>query len=211
VLERYGPSFYSADFLYNGKNWFLIEINDRPGVPSLAQDNPAGSVAQFFEIFADFIQSTIKKNQRGHDRISIFEKVDIVDADINGVPAKIDTGAYGSSIWATDIRIEPNQQLSFVLFGEPSPFYTGERICLSNFKVARVKSSMGEVQTRYKVRLTVRLAGRKLTTWFNLSDRSHNLQPILIGRKTVNDRFMVYTGVKRRQRVEMKNQKGEKI
>ena len=35
-----------------------------------------------------------------------------------GVPAKIDTGADGSAVWASNIRVDKNGVLKFSLFGE---------------------------------------------------------------------------------------------
>lgn len=44
-IEEYGNRYYSADFIYDGKKWFLLEINDRPGVPGHYQ-GPQADILQ---------------------------------------------------------------------------------------------------------------------------------------------------------------------
>ncbi len=38
-LEKYGNRYYSVDFVYDGSRWYLLEINDRPGVPARFQSD----------------------------------------------------------------------------------------------------------------------------------------------------------------------------
>jgi len=108
-----------------------------------------------------------------------------------GVPAKIDTGADSSSIWASDIHMSKDGTLSFKLFAEGSPFYTGETISTQSYKVALVRSSSGHEQMRYRAELSVRVKGRRLRILFNLADRSRNAFPILIGRRSLKGKFVV--------------------
>lgn len=117
-------------------------------------------------------------------------KINII-GHANGVPAKIDTGADSSAIWATNIHMSADGILHFTLFGEGSPYYTGEVLTRKDFKVAQVASSSGHVQIRYRVTLPIRLGGRRIRTLFNLSDRSENKFPILLGRRTITGKFLV--------------------
>jgi hypothetical protein len=117
-------------------------------------------------------------------------KINII-GHAQGVPAKIDTGADSSSIWASNISIDKKGMLHFTLFGEGSEFYTGEVISRKDFKVAQVASSTGHTQIRYRTHLTVRLGGKKIRVLFNLSDRSGNKFPILVGRRTIVGKFLV--------------------
>jgi hypothetical protein len=114
--------------------------------------------------------------------------------DIGGrkdVPAKIDTGADSSAIWASNIRVGKDNILRFSLFGEGSPFYNGKIFKRSDFEVAAVRSSKGEEQIHYRARFTIKLAGRKIRVLFNLYDRSRNNFPVLIGRRTLQGRFII--------------------
>lgn len=116
--------------------------------------------------------------------------VDVV-SHIDAVPAKIDTGADSSAIWATNIKVSRKGQLSFTLLGESSPLYTGEVIKRQHFTMAVVRSSSGHEQVRYRVELPVRVLGKRIRANFFLSDRSRNDFPILLGRRTLNKKFLV--------------------
>lgn len=107
------------------------------------------------------------------------------------VPAKIDTGADGSSVWASNIRIDKNGVLKFSLFGEGSPYYNGKIFKRTDYSVAKVRSTSGHEQIRYRTHLTVIIKGRKIKTLFNLSDRAKNNYPVLIGRRTIAGKFLV--------------------
>lgn len=108
-----------------------------------------------------------------------------------GVPAKVDTGADSSAIWASDIMMLDDATLVFKLFGEGSEFYTGKVIKKENYKAVIVRSSNGQEQARYKVVLGVEIEGRKIKAEFTLSDRSLNVFPVLIGRRTLRGKFLV--------------------
>ena len=114
--------------------------------------------------------------------------------DVGGyfdIPAKIDTGADSSSIWASNFKIDENGFLNFTLFDKTSPFYDGRIFKRSEYRVAVVRSATGEEQIRYRTHITLSLGGKKIRTLFSLSDRSRNNFPILIGRRTVNRKFLV--------------------
>ncbi len=112
-------------------------------------------------------------------------------AGIKKVPAKIDTGADSSSVWASNIQINAQNQLEFCLFGPESPFYTGEVLTAKDYKVQRVRNSTGQVTVRYRVSLPMTAVGKRIKASFTLYDRSSNNFPILIGRKTLKNRFLV--------------------
>ena len=108
-----------------------------------------------------------------------------------GVPAKIDTGADSSSIWASDIKIKKDGTLIFKLFGQGSEFYTGKVFKRTDYQVAVIRSSTGAEQVRYRTHLAIKIAGRKIRVLFNLSDRSRNNYKILIGKRTIANKFVV--------------------
>ncbi|MGH7239631.1 MAG: hypothetical protein ACREHG_06145, partial [Candidatus Saccharimonadales bacterium] len=62
------------------------------------------------------------------DFIGHNELVDFPELKFSGVPAKIDTGADSSAIWASSIKLDVKGVLSAVLFGNESQFFTGETI-----------------------------------------------------------------------------------
>lgn len=125
--------------------------------------------------------------------ISRDEPIDIVDTAL-GVPAKIDTGAFRSSIHATDIKISRPKDgpavLRCKLLGHPCsavprPFET------TRFNTVQVRSSNGQEETRYEVTLRIKMGKKLFNTSFTLADRSHNLYPILVGRHALKHRFLV--------------------
>ena len=107
------------------------------------------------------------------------------------VPAKVDTGADSSAVWASDIFVDKENILHFKLFGKKSKYYTGIEHTTKNFSVARTKSSLGETAIKFRVKLPIMIAGHKITTSFGLSDRSTHNYPILIGRRTLSGKFLV--------------------
>ncbi len=119
------------------------------------------------------------------------EAVDFAGYSRRKVPAKIDTGADSSSVWVTNIRVDKNGVLRFNLFGEGSPYYTGKTIKRENYKVAVVRSASGHEQIRYRTQFSLRIGGKRIRALFNLSDRSRNRFPVLIGRRTLSGKFVV--------------------
>ncbi len=109
----------------------------------------------------------------------------------DNIPAKIDTGADSSSIWVSHLRVDKDGVLKFRLFGEDSPFYNGKVVKRKEFKVAVVRSATGEEQVRYRTYFTLKIAGKKIKVLFNLSDRSNNNFPVLIGRRSISGKFLV--------------------
>lgn len=118
-------------------------------------------------------------------------KVSFPAEHIRGVPAKIDTGADSSSIWASELHIDDDYTLHFVLFAKDSPYYSGKVHTTKAYKVRLVRSSNGTAQVRYSVKLTVTLGGRKVRGSFTLADRSNNTFPVLIGCKLLYRKFLV--------------------
>ncbi len=123
------------------------------------------------------------------DIIGATEFVEI--AGIKNIPAKVDTGADTSSIWASKINIEKDGTLNFVLFDNNSPLYTGEKLTSIDYTIKKVRSSHGDTQIRYSVPLELRIGNKILTTKFTLANRSRNNFPVLIGRRTINGNFLV--------------------
>ena len=117
--------------------------------------------------------------------------VDFIAEHIPDVPAKIDTGADSSSIWASDLHIDDNGHLSYKLFAKGSVYYTGKTHATSDYDIVLVKSAHGSQQVRYRTKILVSIDGRKIRGTFTLADRSKNTYPVLIGCKTLYKKFIV--------------------
>lgn len=122
--------------------------------------------------------------------IGTTEFIDLPDLGIFGVPAKVDTGADSSAIWASDIRMEDGV-LSFKLFAPSSAYFTNEEISVRTFKMASVKNSFGHAEFRYKVRVKIQLGKWAHMRWVTLADRSRSTYPILLGKNFLRNNFVV--------------------
>ena len=117
----------------------------------------------------------------------------IISIPVGGLydlPAKVDTGADGSSIWATKIKVKDGV-LEFCLLGPSSDNYSGQVVKTKDFKIVRVHNSFGHSEIRYKVTLSVLLEGHKVRARFTLANRNVKSYPALIGRRLLNRRFIV--------------------
>lgn len=122
--------------------------------------------------------------------IGTTEIIDLLDDGFFDVPAKIDTGADSSAIWASNIRLEDGK-LYFNFFAPGSALYRDEPVVSTAFRTTTVKNSFGVKEFRYKVRIRVRLGKHKLNRWFSLADRSNNTYPILLGKNFLKNKFVV--------------------
>jgi hypothetical protein len=118
------------------------------------------------------------------------ERISFPEYGIEQVHARIDTGAKTSSVWASDVQ-EKDGQLEVLFFSADSPHYTGEKVTFDDYEETVVASSNGHAQRRFKVRLLVKIKGKKVRAWFTLADRSTQVYPVLIGRNVLLGKFVV--------------------
>jgi hypothetical protein len=118
------------------------------------------------------------------------EEVALPELGLEVVCARVDTGAKTSAIWVSKVA-ETDKGLEVVFFGKKTREYTGKKIVFPTYSETVVASSNGAVERRYKVRLLVVVAGRRIRAWFTLADRSAQVYPILIGRNVLRGKFIV--------------------
>ena len=193
VQEHISLGFMAVDFLIDPvKGPLIVELTARPGmgiqianmsglrrrierVEGLEDVTPGRGIevakALFAERFSDKIMA-----ERGVKVVSVFETAKLKNA--KGVkielPAKIDTGAFRSSIdreLAEGLGLMKNRA---VLWHD---YYW---------------SSLGR-EKRPVISVTFWLAGRKIETTANVSDRSKMKEKLLIGRRDLST-FMVRPG-----------------
>lgn len=122
--------------------------------------------------------------------IGTIERVSLPDDGLEDVPAKIDTGADNSAIWASNIHLQDGE-LIFNFFAPGSVFYREEPVVSTAFRTTTVRNSFGQQEFRYKIRLRIKVGQHTLTRWFTLADRSRNNYPILLGKNFLKSRFVV--------------------
>lgn len=138
------------------------------------------------------------------------ESLHFMDYNMADIPAKVDTGAYRSAVHADNIHLsEDGKTLSFrLLGGHPVCGALATDMSANSFKVVQISNSFGHTEERYEVKLRVKLGPKIFTATFSLADRSKKIYPILLGRKMLNNRFLVDTAHAQINRVELKKQYG---
>lgn len=125
-----------------------------------------------------------------HNLIGTTEYIFLPEVTDDPLPAKIDTGADGSAIWASSIE-EKDGELSYVFFAPQSAFYTGRVFTTRKYHVVSVKNSFGEKEYRYRIKLQMKIANKTYRSSFTLADRSRSRFPILLGKRFLKDRYLV--------------------
>ena len=193
VQEHISLGYMAIDFLIDpGKGPLIVELTARPGmgiqianmsglrrrierVEGLEDVTPGRGIevakALFAERFSDKIMA-----ERGVKVVSVFETAKLKDA--KGIkielPAKIDTGAFRSSI---------DRELA-----ESLGLMKNRAVLWHDYYV----SSLGR-EKRPVIPVTFWLIGRKIETTANVSDRSKMKEKFLIGRRDLST-FMVRPG-----------------
>jgi hypothetical protein len=131
------------------------------------------------------------KEQRiiGRKDIVSFPQFDLID-----VPVKIDSGAYSSSMHCHSIElltINGKEVLEVVFLDPAIEGYTGKKFRFDSFRRKSVKSSNGIAEVRFFVFGTVRLFNETVETLFSLTERTGLRNPILLGRRLLNKRFLI--------------------
>ena len=128
--------------------------------------------------------------------------ITVVSEDNVVIPAKVDTGADSSSIWASELSMGDDGTLSCFVFWEGSHVYNGHPPATKKYTASAVRSAHGTVQVRYKIELAVIIEKRRVRASFTLADRSSNTYPVLIGCRLLNNKFIVDVSEGRRERTE---------
>lgn len=118
------------------------------------------------------------------------ELASFVNWGIEGLPTKIDTGAYTSSIHCKHI-VEKDGLLKFKLLCPNTDKYNNKLIKTRNYKTKKIRSSNGKKQVRYIVKTTILFFNKKYTVEFSLANRTEMSYPVLIGRKFLSKKFIV--------------------
>ena len=134
-------------------------------------------------------------------KIGLLELVSIPEWNLYNVRAKIDTGAFTSSIDVSRVVLLPSET------GRPPRaqvfFGTGaERHAVITPVVGfrRVRNPSGNVTTRPIVEAKICLGGRRFRTTINLHHREGMTYRMIIGRKALFGRFVVDVDRRKRRR-----------
>ncbi|MBF0278811.1 MAG: ATP-dependent zinc protease [SAR324 cluster bacterium] len=126
--------------------------------------------------------------------IGRLEKVNFPDWEIFGLEAKIDTGAYTSSLHCSDIDIvlrEGKEWVRFSILDSSHPYFQNTHLFSPLLKEKKVKSSSGETEHRVFIKSRIYIFGKSYLTDLSLTNRSEMKYPVLLGRKILRNRFLV--------------------
>jgi hypothetical protein len=140
------------------------------------------------------------------------EKIGLPDFGLKHLDAKIDTGAYSSSLHCRILGesiIDDMQYVSFIPLAKKYRARNARQMLIPVYKRKTVRSSTGHSEERYFIRLKVQVGKKIYDTEFSLSDRSSMKYTILLGRKFLKKRFLVdvsksYIFFKQEKRAEKK-------
>lgn len=126
--------------------------------------------------------------------IGRLEYVDLPDFGLQKIVAKIDTGAYTGALHATDIKevdISGQKMLEFRLLDEDHSEYIDKVHTVSDYEIKKVKSSNGDVESRYVIPVKLIIKNKTINAELTLNNRKEMRYPILIGRKNITNIFIV--------------------
>lgn len=111
---------------------------------------------------------------------------------ISHIEAKIDTGAYTSSIHCKEITIKEENGNSVLYFKLLNDI---EYRC-DTFTKKKIKNSFGEIEERYIIKTLISIGRKRIHTTVSLSDRGNMRYPVLIGRRLLKGKFIVDVNLK---------------
>ncbi|SHH62398.1 Uncharacterized conserved protein [Chryseolinea serpens] len=119
-----------------------------------------------------------------------YDRVDLPLLGLKNIHAKVDTGAFTSSLHCHRAEVIDGV-LEFILLDEEHPEFTGMKFQFREFEERLIKNSFGEVERRFVIHTTLKIFNEDITTEFSLSNRGSLKFPILIGRKILRNRFLI--------------------
>lgn len=143
-------------------------------------------------IYVALLQLKLDKFRQMKKIIGRTDRASFPDLGLTHLPIKIDTGAYTSSIHCTNFKVDSGV-LYADFYDENLPKSKPKTVSFTDFSTTKVKSSNGEVQNRFEIKSNIKLFGKVYKIALTLADRKKMKNPVLIGRKFLNKKFVVDT------------------
>lgn len=154
------------------------------------------------EAFGDFMRERIsgRTTRRAQNKrlevIGRYVNINFPEFGVSRVLAKVDTGAYQSSVHATDIREIEEDNVRYLEFSllDGHGKTAGHKVpkCrVTEYDKTTVKNSFGVRQVRYSIKARISINGRMMKTGITLADRKDMAAPILLGRRFLRGRYIV--------------------
>jgi hypothetical protein len=118
------------------------------------------------------------------------DRVDLPQLGVFDIHAKVDTGAYTSSLHCKEAGVIDGV-LEFILLDDEHPEFTGSIFRFPEYEIRAIRNSFGEVERRFVIVTTMTIFDEVITTEFSLCNRGSLKFPVLIGRKILHTRFLI--------------------
>ena len=126
--------------------------------------------------------------------IGRIEYVSFPEWDMSDIEAKIDTGAYTSSLHCHHVETYSEdgvKMVKFFLLDPDHPEYEKIPQQTQVKNIRNVKSSNGQVEQRIAIKTVMEIAGKSYKIELTLANRSKMKYPVLLGRRFLQNRFLV--------------------
>lgn len=123
-----------------------------------------------------------------------MERVLLPDLSRNSLDAKIDTGAYTSSLHCHSVEVHSlkgKNRVHFYVLDPLHPEYEGKKFESPVHKIKKIKSSNGIVSERVIIKQKIIFGGKETNIQLSLSNRSDMKYSLLIGRRFISGKFLV--------------------
>jgi hypothetical protein len=122
------------------------------------------------------------------------EFVDFPDLGLNHIEAKIDTGAYTSSLHAENIHVRKADSIPMLFFTvetETDHGFQKREYAFTNFSKKIIKNSFGEMESRYIIKTLLKIGRKNIRASISLTNRWNMRYQVLIGRKPLKGKFLI--------------------
>ena len=126
------------------------------------------------------------------NKIRIIGRREFVDfplLGLNNMEAKIDTGAYTSSLHCETIFVRTENALPVLYFTLEQDQKLPHRF--ENFNTKRIKNSFGEMEERFVIKTLITIGKKRIVSTISLSNRDTMRYPVLIGRRILKGKFLI--------------------
>ena len=140
------------------------------------------------------MKTTTVKKVKKLETIGRKDRADFPDLSLKNLKVKVDTGAYTSSIHCHNIKVyryKGKRKLKFFILDPDHPKFHATQLVFEQFDQKLVKNSFGETELRFVIRSTIKLFKKRIKLELSLTDRGSMRYPVLLGRKVLEDRFIV--------------------
>ncbi|MCU0440106.1 MAG: ATP-dependent zinc protease [Raineya sp.] len=146
--------------------------------------------------------------------IGATDIIDLPSLKLKKIKCKIDTGADTSAIHAyqiEEVERAGRNLLIFKVLDPAHPLYAKKKFVFRNFTKTIIRNSFGDEEERYVVNIRIKLFGANYKTEFTLANRMEMKYPILLGKKFLENQFLVDVSQKNISYQLKKSQKSLKL